>query len=86
MKKYFRYEKESGEVKTRVSRLARSLVNYYQSILHALKKYQILKRLTNNKDIDILLPDKNSGTVILNIDDYIKKFSDVIGDTQKLKK
>lgn len=73
------YEKEYGEVKTRVSRLACSLVNSYQLIQHSLKKHQLLKRLDNNKGITILLPDKNSGRVIVNIDDYLKKFSDIIG-------
>ena len=43
-------------------------------------------RLANNKDIVILRPDKGSATVILNRDDYIKKLSDITGDTSKFKK
>ena len=35
------------------------------------KKHHILKRLASSKYIVILHPDKGSGTVILNRDDYI---------------
>ena len=55
-------------------------------MFHALKKHRILKILPNNKDIVILRPDKGSGTVILNRDDYIKKLSNIINDTSKFKK
>ena len=66
--------------------LAHSYVNSYKSTFHALKKYRILRRLTNNKKIVILRPDKGSGTVILNRDDYMKKSFDIISDLSKLKK
>ena len=66
--------------------MAHSYVNSYKPTLHALKKHRILKRLANNKDIVILRPDKGSGTVILNRDEYIKKLSDIISDTSKFKK
>ena len=81
MTKDFRYENESGEVKTKTSRLAHSHVNSYQPILHALKKHRISKSLADEKDIAILRPDNDSWKVILNIDDYINKLSDLIGDT-----
>ena len=81
-----RDEKQSGEVKTKISNLAHSYVNSYKSTLHALKKHRILKRLANNKDIIILRPDKGSGTVILNRDEYIKELFDIISDTSKFKK
>ena len=54
--------------------------------MHALKKHRNLKRLANNKDIVILRPDKGGRTVILNRDEYIKKLSDIISDTSKIKK
>ena len=78
--------KQSHEVKTEISNLAHSYVNSYNPTMLALKKHQILKRLANNKDIVILRPDKGSGTVILNRDEYIKKLSDIIGDTSKFTK
>ena len=80
-----RDEKQSGEVKTKISNLNHSYVNSYQPTLHALKKHRILKKLANSKDIVILRPDKGSGTVILNKDEYIKKLSDIIRDTSKFK-
>ena len=86
MTKDLRDEKQSGEVKTKISNLAHCYVNSYKPTLHALKKHRILKRLANNKDIVILRPDKGSGTVILNRDEYIKKLSDIISDTSKFKK
>ena len=86
MTKDLRVEKQSGEVKIKISNLAHSYVNSYKSTLHALRKHRILKRLANNKDIVILRPDKGSGTVILNRDEYIKKLSDIISDTSKFKK
>ena len=42
--------------------------------------------MANNKYIVILRPDKGSGTVILNRDEYIKKLSDIISGTSKFKK
>ena len=84
--KDLRDEKQSGEVKTKISNLAYSYVNSYNPTLLALKKHWILKRSANNKDIVILRPDKGSGAVILNRDEYIKKLSDIISDTSKFKK
>ena len=70
--KDLRDEKQSGEVKTKISNLAHSYVNSYKPTLHVLQKHWILKRLSNNKYIVILPPVKGSGTFILNRDEYIK--------------
>ena len=86
MTKDLRHEKQSGEVKTKISNLAHSYANSYKPTLQALKKHRICQRLANNKDIVILRPDKGSGTVILNRDDYIKKLSDIGCETSKFKK
>ena len=56
MTKHLRDEKQSGEVKTKISNLAHSYVNSYEPTLHALKKHRTLKRLANNKNIVILRP------------------------------
>ena len=85
MTKDLKDEKQSGKVKTKISNLAHSYVDFYKPTLHALKKHQILKRLAKNKDIVILRPDQGSGIVILNSDEYIKKLSDIISDTSKFK-
>ena len=84
MNRDVRDEKQSGEVKTKISYLAHwcvKCVNYHKLTLHVLKKHWIMKRLGNNKDIVILRPDEGSGTVILNRDDYIKKLFYVISET-----
>ena len=86
MIKDLRDERQSGEVKTKISNLAHSYANSYKPTLHALQKHRIFKRLANNKDIVILRSDKGSGTDILNRDDYIKKLFDIISDTSKFKK
>ena len=83
--KDLRDEKQSGEVKTKISNLTHSYVNCYKPTLHALKKYGILKRLANNKNIVILCPDKGGVTIILNRDSYIKKLYDIFSDTSKFK-
>ena len=77
---------QSLEVKKKISNLAHSCANCYKPTLHALKKHRFFKRLANNKVIVILHPNKGSGTVILNRDDYVKKLSDIISDTSKFKK
>ena len=84
--KDLRDEKQAGEGKTKISNLAQRYVNSYKPILPALEKHQILKRLAKNNDIVNFLPDKGSGTVILNKDDHIKKLSNIITDTFKFKK
>ena len=85
MTKDLRDEKQSGEVKTKISNLAHSYVNCYKPTLHALKKHGILKRLANNKNIVILCRDKGGVTIILNRDSYIKKLYDIFSDASKLK-
>ena len=74
-------KKKSGDVKRKISNLAYSYLNSYNSTL-----YDLMKRLANNKDIVILSPDKGSATFILKRDDYIKKLSNIISGTSKFKK
>ena len=50
-----------------------------------LKSIEVWKRLAKSKDIVILRPHKGSSTVIFNRDNYIRKLSDIISDTSKLK-
>ena len=58
MTKDLRDEKQFGVVKTKISDLAHGYVNSYKRTLHALRKYRILKRLANNKDIVIYVQKK----------------------------
>ena len=79
-------KKHSGELKTKMSHLANSYVNAYKATKNSLKKYNILKRLRESKDIVILRPDKGCGTVILDREEYVKKIYVIINDTSKFKK
>ena len=84
MTKDLRNEKQSGEFKTKISNLAAVvsvIINQY--CMHL--KNLILKKLCNNKDVVVLRPDKGSGTVVLNRDQYIKRLFDIIGDTSNFK-
>ena len=45
MTKYFRYEEESSEVKTKIFKLADCYLNSYEPIVHTLKKHRIFERL-----------------------------------------
>ena len=48
-------------------------------------QYKALVSLSKNKDIIITCPDKGSGVVILNKDDYLRKMEDILSDTTKFK-
>ena len=45
-----------------------------------------LKKLSRNRNIVILRPDKGNGVVILNRVDYINKVESLLSDTSKFKK
>ena len=79
-------KKRSGELKTKMSRLANSYVNAYKPTQNSLKKHKVLKRLRESKDNLILRPDKGCGTVILDREEYVKKIYAIINDTSKFKK
>ena len=48
-------------------------------------QYKALVNLSKNKDIIITCPDKGSGVVILNKDEYLRKMEDILSDTTKFK-
>ena len=58
-------EKQSGELKVKLSNLANTYVNNYKPQKYAMNKQGILKRLNKNNNIVILRPDKGGGTVIM---------------------
>ena len=79
-------KKHSGELKTKMSHLPNSYVNSYKPTKNSLKKYKVLKRLRESKDIMILRPDKDCVTVILDREEYVKKVYAIINDASKFKK
>ena len=85
MIKELKNEKQSGELKAKISNLANTYVNNYRPSKYAMKKHGILKRLCKNNNIVILRPDKGDGTVIMDRDVYIQKLFDIIKDGTKFK-
>ena len=79
-------KKHSGELKTKMSHLPNSYVNSYKPTKNSLKKYKVLKRLRESKDIVILRPDKGCVTLILDQEEYVKKVYPIINDASKFKK
>ena len=51
MNKDLKYNRDAGEVKAKLSYLANSYVNLYKPTKNVLRKYKVLNKLRNNKDI-----------------------------------
>ena len=85
MTKDLKNEKQSGELKAKISNLANTYVNNYRPLKYAMKKDGILKRLCKNNNIVILRPDKGDGTIIMGRDVYIQKIFKIIKDRIKFK-
>ena len=85
MTKDFKNEKQSDELKVKLSNLVNNYVNNYRPSKHAMKKHGILKRLRKNNNIVILQPDKGDGTVLMDRDVYIRKIFEIIKDCTKFK-
>ena len=85
MTKDLKDEKQSGELKAKLSNLANTYVNNYRPSKYAMKKYEISKRLCKNNNIIILRPDKGHGTVIIARNVYIEKIFEIIKYGPKFK-
>ena len=83
MTKDLKNEKQSGELKGKLTNLANTYVNNYKSSKYAMKKHGIFKRLRQNNNIVILRPDKSDGTVVMDRD--IRKIFEIIKDSTKFK-
>ena len=55
--------------------------NYYRNKVHYQYK-EIIKKLSNNKDIIILRQDKGDGVIVLNRTRYIEKCSNILTSDQ----
>ena len=49
------------------------------------EQHKALQELSKNTDIIITVPDKGSGVVILNKQDYVDKMENILSDTTKFK-
>ena len=77
-------------VKTQLKGIALSAYYGYDSSQFPLNiskaELSALKKLSRNKDLVILRPDKGNGVVILNRIDYINKVESLLSDASKFKK
>ena len=81
--KNLKHEKDTGEVKAKMSYLANNYVNAYKASKNTLGKHKILKNLRNNKDILITKSTKGNGIVIVNRAIYTSSLCEIINDTSK---
>ena len=65
MSKDLKDQKNTGEVKTKISYLANTYVNSYKPTKNALRKHKTLNKLRNNNNILITKPDKRNGVAIV---------------------
>ena len=72
-------------LKAQLSHLANSYVHNYQPSRSSLIKHHILKKLCNDQEIVILIPDKESSVVVLNHRDSEKSIKNLINDKTKFK-
>ena len=73
-------------MKAKLSSLANSYVNSYKPTKNILRKYRVLNKLRNNKDILITRPDKGNEVVILDRRFYMSKIYDIVNDESKFSK
>ena len=84
MTKDLKNEKESGELKAKLSNLNNTYVNNNRPSKYVMKKHGILKWLLNN-NIVILRQYKNDDTVIMDRVVYIQKILEIIKNRSKFK-
>ena len=86
MNKDLKYNRDAGEVKAKLSYLANSYVNLYKPTKNVLRKYRVLNKLRNNKDILITTPDKGKRVIILDRRFYMSNIYDIVNDESKFLK
>ena len=83
MSKDLKDQKETGEVKAKISYLAKTYVNSYNPTKRALQKHRILKKLRNNNTILITKSDKGKAIVIVDRIYYMSSLYQIVNDTSK---
>ena len=78
-----------GDIQTRLNDLAHSYagshVSYSEFKWHR-EQFRSLKSLKNDRPLLIIRPDKGSGVVIMNYENYVDKITAILEDTTKLSK
>ena len=86
MKNALKDNRDASEVKAKLSYLANSYVNLYKPTKNVLRKYRVLNKLRNNKDILITTLDKGNGVIILDRRFYMSNIYDIVNDESKFLK
>ena len=86
MNKDLKDNRDASEVKAKLSYLANSYVNLYKPTKNVLRKYRVLNKLRNNKDILITTPDKGKRVIILDRRFYMSNIYDIVNDESKFLK
>ena len=86
MNKDLKDNRDASEVKAKLSYLANSYVNLYKPTKNVLRKYRVLNKLRNNKDILITTLDKGNGVIILDRRFYMSNIYDIVNDESKFLK
>ena len=86
MSKDLKDNRDAAEVKAKLFYLANSYVNSYKPTKNVLRKYGVLNKLRNNKDILIARPDKGNGVVIVYRWFYMSRMYDIVNDASKFLK
>ena len=79
-------QKDTGEVKAKISYLANTYVNSHKPTKNALGKHEILKKLRNNNNILITKTDKGERVVIVDRIYYMSSMYEIVNDTSKFLK
>ena len=77
---------DAGKLKTEISQLAHCYVSDYKPSKVTLHRHKVLSNLKKKKHIVIVKPDKGSGVVILDRQDYSKMILDILSDSSKFQK
>ena len=86
MSKDLKDQKDTGEVKAKISYLVNTYVNSYKPTKNALRKHKILKKLRNNNNILITKPDKGDGVIIVDRVYYMSSMYEIVNDMSKFLK
>ena len=81
--KDLKHQKDTGEVKAKISYLLNTYVNSYKPTKHALRKHKILNKLGNNNDILITKPGKGDGVVIIDRIYHMSSMYEIVNNTSK---
>ena len=86
MSKDLKDQKDTGEVKAKISYLANTYVNSYKPTKKTLRKHKILKKLRNNNNILITKPGKENGVAIVDRIHYMSSMYEIVNDSSKFLK